>query len=299
MARTRALRQWPGGLGEDPIELTREPSKPFPEEGIRASRRTESGWPKIIATVPCYNEAPFVAEMVRQARRHVDQVIVVDDGSQDGTSSAAMAAGATIVRHGVNQGYGEAIRSCFQAARSNGTGIMVTIDGDNQHLPGEIETLTDPILKGEADLVIGSRLLQSSKQQTNMPRYRRLGIKTITWLFNVGSRAKVSDAQSGFRAYSREILDTIALTDRGMGVSVEVLIKARKMGFTIREVPISCRYDNQRSTLNPVSHGLGVALAVVKFRALSMCSRRGTPIKGKGRAGQEGQGATLGQCPGR
>jgi len=296
MARTRALRQWPRGLGDEPIELTREPSKPLPEEGIRTSRRTESGWPRIIATVPCYNEAPFVAEMVRQARRHVDQVIVVDDGSQDGTSSAAIAAGATIVRHGVNKGYGEAIRSCFQAARSNGTGIMVTIDGDNQHLPEEIETLTAPILEGEADLVIGSRLLQPG-QQTNMPRYRRFGIKIITWLFNVGSRAKVSDAQSGFRAYSREVLDTIALTDRGMGVSVEALIKARKMGFTIREVSISCRYDNQSSTLNPVSHGLGVALAVVKYRVLSMCSKRGTPAEG--RKGEKGEGATLGQCPSR
>ena len=285
MARSRALRQWPRGLSEEPVGITGEAPRLFPEEGIDRPRRIEPTCPKIIATIPCYNEAPFVAEMVRQARRHVDQVIVVDDGSQDGTSSAARAAGALIVRHGVNKGYGEAIRSCFEAARSNGTSIMVTIDGDNQHLPGEINTLVAPILKGEADLVIGSRLLQPD-QQTNMPRYRKLGIRIITWLFNVGSQARVCDAQSGFRAYRREILDTINLTDRGMGVSVEVLIKARKMGFTICEVPISCRYDDQSSTLNPVSHGLGVALAVVKFRALSMCSKRGALTKG--RNGQKG-----------
>jgi len=298
MARTRALRQWRRGLGEEPLELTREPPKPFLEDGTDRPRPIESGWPRVIAALPCYNEERFVAETVRQAQKQVDQVIVVDDGSQDGTSSAARAAGAMIVRHRVNRGYGEAIRSCFQAARANGTGIMVTIDGDNQHIPQEIKRLVAPILRGEADLVVGSRLLQPS-QQTNMPRYRKLGIKIITWLFNVGSQVKVRDAQSGFRAYSREILDTITLTDKGMGVSVEVLIKARKMGFIIREVPISCRYHDQSSTLNPVSHGLRVALAVVKFRALSMCSRRGTPIKGKGCAGQEGQGATLGQCLGR
>jgi glycosyltransferase involved in cell wall biosynthesis len=158
---------------------------------------------------------------------------------------------------------------------------MITIDGDNQHLPEEIETLAAPILRGEADLVIGSRLLQPG-QQTNMPRYRKLGIRIITWLFNVGSRAKVHDAQSGFRAYRGEILDAITLTDRGMGVSVEVLIKAREMGFSIREVPVSCRYDDQSSTLNPLRHGLGVAVAVVKFRVLSMLSRHGISAEGRG-----------------
>jgi len=279
VSTSQRMELWPEEMCQGSVAPTGVRASSFPEQtGIVP--RTHSMRPKIIAALPCYNEERFVGETVRRAQKQVDQVIVIDDGSQDATSSAAKAAGALIVRHGVNKGYGEAIRSCFQAARVNGTSIIVTIDGDNQHMPEEIKALVAPILKGEADLVIGSRLVQP-RQQTNMPRYRKLGIKIITWLFNVGSQAKVCDAQSGFRAYTREILDTITLTDKGMGVSVEVLIKAREMGFIIREVPISCRYDDQSSTLNPLSHGLGVAMAVVKFRALSMCSRPGTPAKGR------------------
>jgi glycosyltransferase involved in cell wall biosynthesis len=296
MARSRALRACAEEVAEESIDFTRGTPRIRREEGIRRSGRIESDQSKIVATVPCYNEAPFVADIVRQARKHVDQVIVVDDGSQDGTSNAASAAGATLVRHMVNKGYGEAIKTCFQAGRSNGTDIMVTMDGDSQHLPAEIETLVSPILEGEADLVIGSRLLQPG-QQMNMPRYRKFGIKAITWLVNVGSRAKVSDAQSGFRAYSREVLEAITLADKGMGVSVEVLIRARRMGFTISEVPVSCRYHDQSSTLNPLSHGLGVALAVIKYRALTAFSSGGTA--GKERKGQKGQGTALGQCLGR
>ena len=156
MARSRALRACAEEVAEESIDFTRGTPRIRREEGIRRSGRIESDQSKIVATVPCYNEAPFVADIIRQARKHVDQVIVVDDGSQDGTSNAASAAGATLVRHMVNKGYGEAIKTCFQAGRSNGTDIMVTMDGDTQHLPAEIETLVSPILEGEADL--GPRL---------------------------------------------------------------------------------------------------------------------------------------------
>jgi len=274
MARTRALRQWTRELGEEPLELTREPSKPSPE-GTRRPRRIQSGRPKVVAAIPCYNEEAFIGDIVRQASRHVDQVIVVDDGSRDGTAEAAKAAGAVVVNHDANKGYGEAIGSCFRAARTNGTNIIVTLDGDNQHTPEEIDAVIAPILRGEADLVIGSRFLQRSPEM-NAPLYRRFGINVITWLFNVGSKVKISDAQSGFRAYAREVIDAINVTDTGMAVSVEVLIKARDNGFVIREVPISCRYDSHSSTLNPLSHGVGVALAVIRFRLGSIWSRNGT-----------------------
>jgi glycosyltransferase involved in cell wall biosynthesis len=274
MARTRALRQWARGIDEEPFELTPGPSRPSPE-AVRRPQRIPSGRQKIVAAIPCYNEAPSIGDIVRQASKHVDQVIVVDDGSRDGTAEAAKAAGATVVNHESNKGYGEAILSCFKAARSNGTGVVVTLDGDNQHTPEEINAVVAPIMRGEADVVVGSRFLHSSPE-TNAPLYRRFGIGLITWLVNVGSRVKISDAQSGFRAYSREVIDTIDVTDTGMAVSVELLIKARNSGFVIREVPISCRYDSQSSTLNPLSHGVGVALAVIRYRLGSMFSRNGT-----------------------
>lgn len=238
----------------------------MPTNKSQVARSTKVNRAKIIAAIPCYNEERFISEVVRGANKYVDLVIVIDDGSHDNTSQAAKAAGALIIKHSVNKGYGESIKSCFEAAKANDADVLVILDGDEQHNPDELPRALAPILNGKADLVIGSRFLSD---QSSVPRYRKFGIGVITWLFNVGAKVKVSDAQSGFRAYSRRILDTLSLTERGMGISVEVLIKARGKGFTIREVPISCRYHSTSSTLNPVRHGLGVALTVVKLRSKS------------------------------
>lgn len=224
------------------------------------------GRPKVIAAIPCYNEEKFIGEVVRKAEKYVDLVIVVDDGSHDHTAQAAKAAGASVVRNEVNKGAGAATKSCFEAAEVNHADILITLDGDNQHAPEEITRFIAPIFSGEADLVIGSRFLGYN---SNMPRYRKFGIKVITWLFNIGSKVKISDAQSCFRAHSARLLDAIDITESGFGFSVEVLIKAREKGFCIKEVPISCLYHSESSSRNPVIHGLGVALTVVKLRLKS------------------------------
>ena len=268
MARIRAL-----GLGaietmEESVTQLRDRASSLRERS-RLPSQAQLVRPRITAAIPCYNEEQFIGDLVLQTRRLVDQVIVVNDGSQDGTSSVARAAGAMVVDHSVNKGYGQAIMSCFQAARATGSDILVTLDGDNQHSPEEITTLIGPILRGEADIVIGSRLLKESPQ-TNMQRYRRFGIRAITWLCNVGSPVKVTDSQSGFRAYRMSVLESVTLTNRGMGVSVEMLIKAREKGFVIHELPISCRYHRRSSKQNPVTHGLGVVLAVIMFRLRSI-----------------------------
>ena len=112
-------------------------------------------------------------------------------------------------------------------------------------------------------MVIGSRLLNN---KSSMPRYRKFGINVITFLYNFGSKLKVSDAQSGFRAYGKRVLGGFAITRSGMGASVEVIIKMREKGFTITEVPIRCIYHSASHSANPVTHGLGVALTVLKLR---------------------------------
>ena len=284
MARIRALRLGPIEAIEESIAQPRGQASSFPERS-RLPSRAQLVRPRIMAAIPCYNEERFIGDLVLQTRRLVDQVIVVNDGSQDGTSLAAKEAGALVVDHGSNKGYGEAINSCFQAARKTDTDILVTLDGDNQHTPDEITALIGPIVRGEADIVIGSRLLKESPQ-TNMRRYRRLGIRMITWLCNVGSPVKVTDSQSGFRAYRRSVLESVTLTDRRMGASVEMLIKARKKGFIICELPITCRYHSESSKQNALSHGLGVVLAVIMFRLRNMwpASRAsdGSGIEGNG-----------------
>lgn len=229
---------------------------------------------KVVAVIPSLNTASTIHEVVSKAKKYVNQVIVIDDGSHDGTAEAARAAGALVKSHSTNRGYGEAIKSCFQAAQASGADVFVILDGDRQHNPDEIPRLVNPVLNQEADVVIGSRFLQSEESmsaepQTMIPKYRAFGIKVITFLWNFGSATKVSDAQSGFRAYSENAFQYLPLSERGMGVSIETLEKARRKGAVIKEVPISCFYAQSTLNLRAISHGIGVALSTVRIRLMN------------------------------
>jgi glycosyltransferase involved in cell wall biosynthesis len=217
---------------------------------------------KIIAIIPCLNEEHFISDVVFQTIKHVDKVIVIDDGSKDATARIAREAGAEVISHPGSQGAGAATRTGFEAALKSGADIVVTLDGDGQHDPSEIPQVIQPVFDGKADLVIGSRFLAEAK----VSLYRKLGIDVITWLYNAGHRDKIVDAQSGFRAYSRRALECINITSPGFGFSIETLVQARKHGLTICEVPATCIYHSSGSTEHPVTHGLSVAWSVVWLR---------------------------------
>ena len=234
---------------------------------LHLSQPSRDSGAKVIAAIPCFNTERFIDDVVSTTKKYVDQVIVIDDGSDDGTAEAARAAGALVINHGINRGHGEAIKSCFKAAKANAADILIILDGDGQHNPDEIPKLLAPMLQGEVDLVIGSRFLAS---EYNMPKYRRFGIGVITSLWNFGSKVKVSDAQSGFRAYTKKIFETFPLSEKGMGISIETLEKARRKGAIIKEVSISCFYLPSTLNLKAIRHGLRVALAVVKIRLKSI-----------------------------
>ena len=231
---------------------------------------------KIVVGIPAYNEEQYISEVVRKARRFTDEVIVVDDGSTDNTSQVAEVAGAVVIRHSVNKGYGETLKTCFEVTKANIPDILVILDGDGQHDPDDIPRLLAPILSGEADVIIGSRFLG---KVNNIPQYRKLGIGIITFLYNFASKVKVSDAQSGFRAYGKEVMNAFTVTEIGMGASVEAIVKIREKGFNITEVPISCIYHSGSHSTNPVTHGLSVALTVVKLRLRNLLRRS---IEGNG-----------------
>lgn len=233
--------------------------------------------PKVVAAIPCYNTEPFIRDVVVGARAYVDQVIVIDDGSSDGTAIAARAAGALVKSHSANRGYGEAIKSCFEMARAAAADVLVILDGDKQHNPDEIPRLLAPILNEEADLTIGSRFPQvddlsrehygsQETRTTTTPRYRAFGIKVITGFWNFGSATKISDAQSGFRAYSKNAFQGLFLSETGMSISIEILEEIRRRQLAITEVPISCQYTESNISFKAVEHGLTVLFSVLRIR---------------------------------
>ncbi|HIE17239.1 MAG TPA: glycosyltransferase family 2 protein [Dehalococcoidia bacterium] len=234
---------------------------------------------KIIAVIPCLDEEQFIGDIVARTKRHVDRVIVVDDGSSDNTAQVAKAAGAEVIRHKTRCGPGAATRSGLEMARTSDADVTVTLDGDAQHNPDEIPRIVKPILRKQADLVIGSRFVKTRDKEphprpthaSRMPRYRKLGIDIVTYLYNVGARMKVSDSQSCFRAYSRRLLEALNVTDDGFGFSIEILVQARKKGFIFAESPISCIYHSKSSSIHPVTHGIGLVLSVIRHR-IRWCS---------------------------
>jgi glycosyltransferase involved in cell wall biosynthesis len=220
----------------------------------------------IIGAIPAYNEEKTIAKVILLAQKYVDKVIVCDDGSTDMTTEIAKKMGADVIRHEKNMGYGAAIQSLFKRARELDADVMVTLDGDGQHNPEEIPALIKPVLKDDVDVAVGSRFLDK-KQKRGIPLYRRLGIRTITKLVSIATRNKMSDAQHGFRAYGRKALENLDIFENGMGVSVEILMKAKDGGLRVMEVPIGCNYHGleKTSTHSPLRHGASIVMSIVKL----------------------------------
>jgi glycosyltransferase involved in cell wall biosynthesis len=218
---------------------------------------------RVVACIPCFNTEKHIGEVVMRAKKYVDKVIVINDGSHDETTREAKAAGAAVISHEENMGYGEAINTCLKAARDEQPDILIIIDGDGQHNADEIPRLCGPIVNDDADIVIGSRFLDG----LNMPEYRRFGIGVITYLWNFGSKTKVTDSQSGFRAYTKDAYGQLSVSESGMSASIETLEQARRAKLMIKEVPITCVYEKSFISQEAVIHGIGVSLAVLKIRA--------------------------------
>lgn len=212
--------------------------------------------------IPAYNEESHIENIVKSAKQYVDQVVVCDDGSKDDTAKIAKQAGAVVISHKKNLGYGAAISSLFDYARKQNATVMITLDGDGQHNPKQIPVLLDTLTQHNVDVVIGSRFLDNT---TDVPGYRKHGIKIITSALNYGTDIKVSDSQSGFRAYSKDAIDAIHPTEQGMSVSTEILLKVSNKGLSLAEVPITVSYGSDTSEQHSVSHGVSVLANTIKY----------------------------------
>ena len=215
----------------------------------------------VVACIPAFNEEKNIGGVVIRALKLVDRVVVCDDGSSDLTGDIARGLGAIVVRHERNRGYGAALKSSFQEALKLGADIVVTLDGDGQHDPKEIPRLVRRLEKRDVDIVIGSRFIEGGRSEA--PSWRENGIRFISGLVS-NDGLNITDAQSGFRAYSSEALRKFTLTENGMGASTEILLKSEDIGLKVAEVPINIGYDEDSSTHNPIVQGISVVLSTVK-----------------------------------
>ena len=222
---------------------------------------------KVAVGIPAFNEEKNIAKIIVQLQQIVDIVIVCNDGSSDLTKEISEKMGVEVINHSKNLGYGAGIRSIFLQASKMDIDILVTFDADGQHRIEDIQSVIEPIIKNEADIVIGSRFLKDETNE-NVPKYRKLGIKVITGITDSVTNLKLTDAQSGFRAYKKNVLKDIIPSDKGMGVSTEILIKASKKEFRVKEVPIKILYEGDTSTHNPVAHGASVVLSTLKYASI-------------------------------
>jgi glycosyltransferase involved in cell wall biosynthesis len=212
----------------------------------------------ILALVPAFNEDRFIASVVLKALHFVDEVIVVDDGSTDETSSIAEAAGARVVQLPTNMGKASAINAGFAVARELKAQALVMLDGDGQHSPTDIPALLKPILSGEADVVVGSRFLGVASE------IRQFGQHALTLATNAASGVALSDSQNGFRAFSRRAVDSFDFQTRGFSVESEMQFLIKHHELTVREVPIAVNYDEKRKR-NPIAHGLQVLNGIMRM----------------------------------
>src|SRR2546427_7783734 len=215
---------------------------------------------KILVAIPAFNEGPTIGSVVLKARQFASNVVVVDDGSTDDTAETAALAGAHVIQHARNLGKGMAIRSGWLYARERDLEALVLLDGDHQHDPKDIPRIVEPILAGNADVVLGVRWGKTS----GMPLYRRIGKPALDYATATATKnGLLTDSQCGFRVFSSRALSLIEPTDNGLSIESQMLLEAQERNLRIQEVNIDARYDIEGSTLTPGKHGTSVLARIV------------------------------------
>ncbi|GGM65137.1 hypothetical protein J2752_000336 [Halarchaeum rubridurum] len=221
--------------------------------------------PAVLVAIPAYRAEATIGDVVRESRRYADQVLVVVDGGGDDTAERAREAGAAVVQHARNRGYGGALKTIFREAARRGAAYTVTLDADGQHDPADVPSLVAAQRDGRADVAIGNRFMAGAT--TDMPLVRAVGLGMVNFLTNLSMgrflpREWVRDTQSGYRAYTLETVRTLAdardIGD-GMWASTDVLYALDREGYTFAEVPTTIRYDLAgTSTEGVLEHGFGL-----------------------------------------
>lgn len=192
---------------------------------------------RILTAVPVYNEARYVEDVLQEVRRYSPRILVVNDGSTDGTGDIlARQPGLEVITHPTNRGYGAALISAFDYARRQEIDVLVTMDCDGQHEPARIPVLLEAI--HDADIVSGSRYLRDFHQDTLAPQDRRRINTEITADLNRRFGLNLTDAFCGFKAYRRDVLECLHITETGWGMPLQLWVQAVRLGLRIKEVGV-------------------------------------------------------------
>jgi glycosyltransferase involved in cell wall biosynthesis len=227
-----------------------------------SSRKTS----RVIVIIPAYNEAHSIEDIIHKTREFSTLIIVVDDGSNDGTSDLCRSLNVRVIRNSRRMGKGIALKRGIIEAIRYDPDIVVTLDADGQHDPFDLPKLLEPILNSEADIVIGSRYFNAAMRE--LPYRRRIGLSIINRLNALLTRTSVKDSQSGFRAYDKNVIEKIVgYTSTGYGVETEQLALADSYGFRIVEVPVKIRYYGLKKTSNKNSylHGGTIIFTIIRI----------------------------------
>jgi glycosyltransferase involved in cell wall biosynthesis len=216
------------------------------------------------AVIPAFNEAASIGAVVDGVRNTVARVVVVDDGSTDGTADAARRAGADVVVHPVNRGKGHAVRTGLAQVMNDRFTHVLLLDADLQHLPEEAAALLEKAESSGAEIVLGERRFDRSRMPASRYHANRIGSRVLSWFVGV----PVQDTQCGFRVFRLDALRPLKLTASGYEIETEMLVKVRRRGGRVATVPVTAVYGTQRSKLRPVPDTTRTCFLAVYYRFL-------------------------------
>lgn len=221
----------------------------------------KSDYKNVYVVIPAFNEEKAIGHVIDSVKKEdFENIIVVDDGSEDNTFEIAKSKNCVTLKHLINRGKGAATQTGMDMAKLLGAEATITIDGDGQHFANDIYKVAKPIINKECDIVVGSRL--KSKKGVPIPLFKKVVNIIANWMVLVFYGVYVSDSQSGFRGYSRDALEKINTTQDKYEFESEVLHLAENYKLKIQEVPIKVRYtDYSKNKYSDIkdfpSQGLG------------------------------------------
>ncbi len=228
---------------------------------------------KIVIFMPARNTARLLEETFADIPEgFADQIILVDNASSDNTVEVADALGMTIIQHEKNLGYGGSLKTGYSTAVHEGADIVVMLHSDNQYDPGFLPQIVKPILDDEADAVLGSRILGAEARAGGMPWWKYLANVALTRLINRAIGSNIHEFHTGYRAYSREVLENLPYryASDNFLFDTEIIIQIIRHGYRVREIPIPTRYFTGASTMTfkqCVIYGVGILISLSRYYA--------------------------------